>query len=173
MDQITPKPDDNVDVKTAVLDEPAPAPDHAADPDLTLSIDKPQPLTDGQKETIKITATYLNNVAVGIAVVGGFSSLLGLLYSYKGLLGLDPGSVILLCAAAVTATFLSSSIHWQARETLARLDGNDAKPTEFERASYWWRIWRLRFSVIGISAIFVLWSSLPNIIEVYTAATSR
>ena len=107
MEQTTLKPLDNEGVKTAVIVEQAAAPANEADADLTLCTDDQLPLTDGQKESIKITATYFNNLAVGIAVVGGVTPLLALFFSGSGLMGGDPLKVTVLCGTLIAAVIFS------------------------------------------------------------------
>lgn len=120
----------------------------------------PVVLTDAQKESIKLRATYCNGLAVGIAVAGAFTSVSGLLFTARGILGGNPFTVMLLCAAACAAIIFSADFHWDARKIIAKLDGPDAKPDPAEETSYRAFQTRLRNISFSVSAIFVVVSLL-------------
>jgi hypothetical protein len=68
-----------------------------------------------RNEQAKLSATYLNGIAIALAAVGGIATWV----SY--LLQASPSSVLLVAAISVLCICLSASLHWIARKVLTGL----------------------------------------------------
>lgn len=95
-----------------------------------------KPLTDGEKESIKIRANFLNGLAIGAAIAGAFAALNTLLFSMNGIAGYNLLAIILTCIGGFFAVYFSGEFHWDARKIIAKLDGPNAKPSKEEADSF-------------------------------------
>ena len=74
-------------------------------------------LSEGQREAVKLGAAYLNGIAIGIALVGGLSIPVSLLFSAPGTLPKVFAPLLGLCSMPA-----SPYIHGVARRRLKELD---------------------------------------------------
>lgn len=75
------------------------------------------PLTDGQKEQIKLTSTYLNGVAIGIILIGGLSLPVTL-----SLAAVDSVVREFALPLSLSSVVGSPYVHYLARRNLRKLD---------------------------------------------------
>lgn len=74
-------------------------------------------LTDSEKEQIKLSATYLNGIAIGVVLVGGVSIPVSILQNAQGVVGAVTAiGFSLLCLG------LSPYVHYLAKRKLKELD---------------------------------------------------
>ena len=74
-------------------------------------------LSEGQREQMKLTATYLNGIAIGVALVGGLS-----IPTSVVLTATVPEVRAIAVAFGLFSIVLSPYIHVMARKTLRKLD---------------------------------------------------
>ena len=74
-------------------------------------------LSEGQREQVKLTAAYLNGLAIGIALVGGLSVPTSVV-----LTATIPEVRVLAVCIGLFSIFLGPYIHAVARKTLGKLD---------------------------------------------------
>lgn len=74
-------------------------------------------LTDGEKEQIKLTASYLNGIAIGLTLVGGLS-----IPASIALNGTAGGQKLLAAGISLISFALSAYVHGYAKRSLRRLD---------------------------------------------------
>ena len=70
--------------------------------------------TEGEREQIKLQATYLNGVAIGLFLIGGLS--------IPSTILLNSGRVLLAIAVAFFCFFASFGLHKLAKRSLRELD---------------------------------------------------
>ncbi|MAU96773.1 MAG: hypothetical protein CMP81_12935 [Fulvimarina sp.] len=71
--------------------------------------------TEGEREQIKLQATYMNGIAIGVFVVGGFTIPVSLVFNPAA--GIVPAAIV----AGLCFCF-SPAVHWVARRSLRELD---------------------------------------------------
>jgi hypothetical protein len=74
-------------------------------------------LSEGQREQLKLTATYLNGIATGILLIGGLS-----IPTTIVLTATVPELRFLAIGIGLFSVCLSPYIHWVARRMLGKLD---------------------------------------------------
>lgn len=75
------------------------------------------PKTEGEREQIKLQATYLNGIAIGLFLVGGLSIPTTIFLSPE-----SGGSFVAPLVIALLCFIASPALHWLARRSLKELD---------------------------------------------------
>ena len=74
-------------------------------------------LTEGQREQVKLRATYLNGLAIGLALVGGISLPTTISFNAR-----NPSELLIAGSLFLFSFVVSPYIHWIATKVLGGLD---------------------------------------------------
>ena len=74
-------------------------------------------LSEGQREKIKLRATYLNGLAIGLVLVGGISLPTTIAFNSRG-----PSELLIAGSLFLFSVGISPYIHWIATKVLGGLD---------------------------------------------------